>query len=165
MWLLLLYVAVAGAIGGVVNALVTEKGFFLPSKERVDDAITIYRPGWIGNVVIGALAATISWGLYGPLAAYFIAGTVEALKTNTAPDKIGLTLSSLVGAALIGVGGARWLTNEVDKSLLKAAASKAASAPSSPSASQQIALASPTQALNIAKNLKRGTDDEGSLKP
>lgn len=152
MWLLLLYIASAGGIGGVVNALVTDKGFYLPSKEQVDD-LTIYRPGWIGNVIIGAISATISWGLYGPVAALFIAGTAEAMKTNTAPDKIGLTLSSLVGAALIGVGGARWLTNEVDKTLLKAAASKAAGAQSSPSASQQMALASPIQALNIAKNM------------
>jgi hypothetical protein len=153
MWLLLLYVTLAGAVGGVVNALVTDKGFLLPSKEQVD-ALTIYRPGWIGNVIIGAIAAAISWGLYGPLAAYYIAGTAEALKRNTSPEQIGLALSSLVGAVLIGVGGARWLTNEVDKSLLKAAASKAASAQSTPSASQQIALASPIQAFNIAKSMK-----------
>jgi hypothetical protein len=153
MWLLLFYVAIAGAVGGVVNALVTDKGFLLPSKEHVD-AITIYRPGWIGNVVIGAIAAAVSWGLYGPLAGYTIAGAAEALKTNTPADQIGLALSSLVGAVLIGVGGARWLTNEVDKNLLKAAASKAAGAQSTPSASLQIALASPIQALTIAKNMK-----------
>jgi hypothetical protein len=149
MWLMLLYVALAGAAGGVVNALVTDKGFLRPSKEQVD-MIIIYRPGWIGNVVIGAIAAAISWGLYGPLAAYYIAGTA----TNTGPENIGLALSSLVGAVLIGIGGARWLTNEVDKSLLKAAATKAASAQATPSASQQIALASPIQAFNIAKGMK-----------
>ena len=153
MWLLLLYVALAGAVGGVVNALVTDKGFRLPRTEQVD-AITIYCPGWIGNVITGAIAAAISWGLYGPLAAYYIAGTAEALKAHAAPDQIGLTLSSLVGAVLIGVGGARWLTNEVDKTLLKAAASKAASAQSTPSAAQQIALASPMQAFNIAKAMR-----------
>jgi hypothetical protein len=151
-WILLLYIAIAGALGGVVNALITDKGFYLPSKEQVD-SITIYKPGWIGNVIIGALAAAISWGLYGPLAAYFIAGTKEAMTTNATPDKIGLTLSSLVGAALLGVGGARWLTSEVDKNLLKAAASKAASAPPSSAASQQMALATPTQALDIAKGM------------
>jgi hypothetical protein len=152
MWLLLLYIAIAGAVGGVVNALITDKGFYLPSREQVD-AITIYKPGWLGNVIIGAIAASISWGLYGPLAAYFIAGTQEAMKTNTTPDKLGLTLASLVGAALLGVGGARWLTSEVDKTLLKAAASKAASAPPNPAASQQMALATPTQALEIAKKM------------
>lgn len=154
MWLLLLYIAIAGALGGVVNALITDKGFYLPSKEQVD-AITIYKPGWIGNVLIGAIAAAISWGLYGPLAAYFIAGTSEAMKTNTTPDKVGLTLSSLVGAALLGIGGARWLTSEVDKNLLKAAASTAANSVADSAASQQMALATPTQALKIARKMKR----------
>lgn len=147
MWILLLYIVLAGAVGGVVNALLHDQGFRLPSKAQVD-GLTIYRPGWIGNVVIGSIAAAISWGLYGPLAAYSIAGTGP-----TAPTSAGLTLSSLVGAVLIGVGGARWLTSEVDKNLLKAAASKAASGPATPKAGQQIALASPIQAFEIAKNL------------
>ena len=76
--MLLLYVTLAGAVGGVVNALITDKGFLLPSREQAD-AITIYRPGWIGNVVIGAIAAGISWGLYGPMAGYYIADTAEAM--------------------------------------------------------------------------------------
>src|SRR5215204_6379991 len=152
MWLLLTYVGIAGALGGLVNALITDKGFYLPAKEQVD-AITIYKPGWIGNVLIGAIAAAISWGLHGPLASYFIAGTQEAMTTNTTPEKIGLTLSSLVGAALIGVGGARWLTSEVDKTLLKAAASKAASKSPDSTASQQIGLATPKEALDIAKSM------------
>jgi hypothetical protein len=154
MWLLLVYIAVAGAIGGLVNALITDKGFIMPSKEEMDGVTICWRPGWIGNVIIGAISATISWGLYGPLAAFVIAGTTEALQANTSPDKIGLTLSSLVGAALVGTGGARWLTNEVDKSLLKATASKAANAQPNPIASQQIAIASPHLAFTIAKGLK-----------
>jgi len=55
-----------------------------------------------------------------------------------------------VGAILIGVGGARWLTSEVDKNLLRAAA---AGAQSSAAVSQQIALAAPAQALNVAKSM------------
>lgn len=150
MWWLLLYVASAGAVGGVVNALITDNGLSLPSKEEVD-GVKIYRPGWIGNVVIGSIAAAVSWGLYGPFAAYNIAGAVDALKT----DNVGLTLSSLVGAVLVGVGGARWLTNEVDKSLLKAAASTAAGAEATKDAAREIALASPIDALNIAKRMSR----------
>jgi len=34
-------------------------------------------------------------------------------------------LASLVGAILTGVGGARWLTSELDKNLLRAAAAAA----------------------------------------
>src|ERR1017187_10380886 len=154
MWILLIYVAIAGAVGGIVNSLVADKGFSLPSKEEVE-GVTIFRLGWIGNVVVGAVAAAISWGLYGPLAAFTIAGMPEALKSNPTPDKIGLTLASLVGAALVGMGGARWLTNEVDKTILKAAASQAAGANASPTDAARIALSSPAQALMIAKNMQR----------
>ncbi len=154
MWLLLLYVAIAGGIGGVLNALMTDKGFRLPSMVVVD-ANTILQPGWIGNVVIGAIAAVISWGLYGPLASYTIAGTTQAITSAAnSPEKIGLALSSLVGAVLVGVAGARWLTNEVDKNLLRAAASKAADAPGSPTVARQIALAPPREALKLAQSMK-----------
>ena len=71
------------------------------------------------------------------------------------PERVGLSLASLVGAVLIGVAGARWLTSEVDKNLLKAAAAQAAESQPSAGASQQIAMASPAQALNIAKNMPR----------
>lgn len=152
-WLLLFYVVFSGAVGGLVNALMTDNGFLLPRKEQVDTGASIFRPGYLGNLLIGAAAAVISWGLYGPLATYLIAGTTEALSTNSSPDKIGLSLSSLVGAVLVGIGGARWLTNEVDKNLLRAAASQAASAQPTQKASQQIAMASPAEALHIAKSL------------
>lgn len=153
LWLLLLYVSLAGMLGGIVNALMTDNGFFLPKKEDTDGR-TIYRPGFVANILIGAVAAVVSWGLYGPLAAYFIAGTQEAMRTNVSPDKIGVTLSSLVGAVLIGVGGARWLTNEVDKTLLKAAASKAAGAAATPDAATLIAMSSPADAYRIAKGMR-----------
>lgn len=150
MWLLLLYVALAGGIGGVVNALINDKGFRLPGKVPVDGG-TIFQPGWSGNVVLGALAAVISWGLYGPLATHVIAGTVEASKNPANSDGVVLVLSSLVGAALVGVAGARWFTNEVDKNLLRAAASKAAGGAGSPDAARRIALAQPLEALQIAQ--------------
>jgi hypothetical protein len=60
-----------------------------------------------------------------------------------------------VGAILVGVTGARWLTNEVDKKLLKAAASQAAGSTPSPAASRQTAMASPASALHIAKSMRQ----------
>lgn len=155
MWLMLLYIFLAGAVGGIVNALMTDNGFILPKSEDVDGKTTVLRPGYIGNIVIGAIGAVISWGLYGPLSSVLIAGTPEALKANVSPEKVGLSLASLVGAVMIGVAGARWLTSEVDKNLLKAAASQAAGSQPSVDASQQIAMASPAQALNIAKSMSR----------
>ncbi len=154
-WFMMFLVAFAGAIGGVVNALMTENGFLLPRSEEATQSTTILRPGYLGNVLIGSVAAVISWGLYGPVSAYFIAGTAEALKGNSSPEKVGLSLASLVGAALIGVGGARWLSGEVDKNLLRAAAAQAASKKASSEASQQIALAPPAQALKLARDMDK----------
>jgi hypothetical protein len=155
MWLMLFYVAIAGAVGGVVNALMTDNGFILPKREEVEGKTTILRPGYLGNILIGAVGAVVSWGLYGPLSSALVAGTEEALKANANPDQIGLSLASLVGAVLVGVAGARWLTNEVDKSLLRAAAAQAAGANPSVSDSQKIAMAPPAQALQIARNMSR----------
>jgi hypothetical protein len=84
--------------------------------------------------------------------ASLIAGTDEALNQNPA-GAFGLALS-LVGAVLVGIGGVRWLTNEVDKDLLQAAASQAAAGKASPEASHKIALATPAQALLIARSLR-----------
>ena len=105
----------------------------------------IFRPGFFGNIFIGAIAAGISWGLYGPFAASVVFGDTSG---NTATA--ALTLSSLVGAVLIGVGGARWLTNEVDKTVLRAAATNAAGKTANPAVAQQIALAPPSEALRLA---------------
>jgi hypothetical protein len=76
------------------------------------------------------------------------------MATNSSPEKVGLSLASLVGAILVGVGGARWLSSEVDKNLLRLTAAEAASKQSSAQASQQIALATPAQALEVARNMK-----------
>jgi hypothetical protein len=154
MWIMLLLVAVGGALGGVVNALTTDNGFLLPRKEPASDGTMIWRPGYLGNTLIGAVAAIVSWSLYGPLSAYFIAGTKEAIAANSSPEKVGLSLASLAGTVLVGVGGARWLSSEVDKNLLRAAAAQAASKQSSIEVAQQISLASPAQALNLARNMK-----------
>jgi hypothetical protein len=153
-WALLLVVCMAGGLGGVVNALLTENGFVLPRAIQVENGVAVVRPGFLGNILIGAIAAGISWGLYGPLGGYWVVGTEAALRQNR-PEALALSLSSLAGAVLVGIGGARWLTNEVDKSLLRAAAAKAASAPPSAAASQRISLASPAQALEIAREMHR----------
>ena len=69
------------------------------------------------------------------------------------PVTESLTLSALVGAIVVGIGGARWITNEIDKKVLKVAASKAAAAPAAPEASKQIMSASSAEALTIAQKL------------
>jgi small-conductance mechanosensitive channel len=145
LWKYMAIIFVFGAIGGVVNALLSDNGFILPRKEEQNNT-RIIRPGFLVNIFIGGIAALVSWGLYGPFAQVFIiGGTIDPKVGST-----GLSLSSVIGALLVGVGGARWLTNEVDKRLLRAAASKAASGQPSDQKAIRISAASPAEALNIA---------------
>jgi hypothetical protein len=145
LFVLLGIVFIAGAVGGLVNALLSENVFWGWKKENVENR-TIWRPGIAGNALISGIASCISWGLYGPFAAFYIIGG-----TNPDPSQaVGLTLSSLVGAVLVGVSGARWLTNEVDKNFLKQAASSAAATKASETKAAKIATATPFQAMKIA---------------
>ncbi len=61
-------------------------------------------------MMVGAVAALVMAALYSPL------GSVPI---GTLPSATGhpLTLGSLAGALLAGIGGARLLTNEVDRRL------------------------------------------------
>lgn len=150
---ILTIICLAGAVGGLVNALLSENGFILPKQVPVNgsNGTAIWRPGYLGNILIGAVAAVVSWGLYGPFSSAYLFGS--SLTPNTEPKQFGLTLSAFVGAVLVGIGGAKWLSDEVDKRLLKAAASQAAKKEGSSDASRDISLSSPAGALNIAKNM------------
>jgi hypothetical protein len=89
--------------------------------------------------------------MYSPFADYVIFG--NAPTGGPSPSSPNLKVAALVGAVLVGVAGARWLSNEVDKKLLKAAASEAAGAKADDDKAKKILTASPAQALNIAKSL------------
>jgi uncharacterized membrane protein (DUF2068 family) len=62
-----------------------------------------------------------------------------------------LTLSAFGAAILVGVAGARWLTSEVDKSLLRAAGVEVAKQTSSESLVAAMASATPAAALNAVR--------------
>lgn len=138
----------SGAVGGIVNALVSDNGFVKPSEECTGE-VTIIRPGFAGNILLGSVAAFISWGLYGAFSDAVLFGTATGLGT----EEISVSISSIAGALLIGIGGARWLTNEVDKKLLRTAAAAAAASKANFEDSQRIAVATPAQAFNIAKKM------------
>jgi hypothetical protein len=140
---------IAGALGGVINALLSDNGFILPKPEAVG-ATRIIRPGFLGNVFISGAAASIFWGLYGKYAANDIIASLDATVVGTS-QAIELTPSELAGAVLVGVAGARWLTNEVDKRLLRAAASEAAASEPNPEVAKQLMTATPAKALKIAQ--------------
>jgi hypothetical protein len=106
-WICAALVSFAGALGGVANALVTDNGFILPRRES-----RIWCPGVLSNILLGAFSAFASWSFYG-------SGASIDLATVDERTEISLRFSALAGAFMVGVAGARWLTNEVDKRLLK----------------------------------------------
>jgi hypothetical protein len=126
-------IAGAGAVGGIVNALLSDNGFPLP---KLQDGIL--RPGIIGNLLLGAFAAVITWGLYGPLKDAVVMGLQP-------PGQVAatLTVTTLVGAALAGAGGARVITNEIDKRFLRKAGVDAASKQPDQTMATMMATASP----------------------
>ena len=96
---LILLIAFIGAFGGFANCAV--KGEFeLP---HIDDGTKVWKPGWISNIVVGAIAATVVWGLYGPLASFDI--------LNEAPPGVSYTISHLASSLLVGFGGGRICLN------------------------------------------------------
>ncbi len=144
--ILVLIVLAAGAVGGAVNAVLTDNGFVLPRKESLDKGF-VYRPGFLGNMLVGAVASLLSWVLYGPLAGFELGGPA------TQPHAFSMRLSTLGGALLVGVAGARWLSAEVDKTMLKAAATMASRKASDPASSERMAAASPSAALYMARQM------------
>ncbi len=59
-WVCASLIAIAGSSGGVVNALLTDNGFVMPTRRS-----HVLCPGFISNVLVGAFAAFSSWAFYG----------------------------------------------------------------------------------------------------
>ena len=155
---LLAVVAVFGAIGGVVAALTSDdKGFVLPAKVR-DSQTTIIRPGFLGLVVVGAVAAAVSFALYGPLTGATAIGGPDPQSGSEPTDQYGLTLASLAGAVLVGAGGSKWLASQVDKQVLQEAAIVAASKNPDGAAATRMASGSPFDILGEAQRMETAKD-------
>lgn len=161
-WMALLLVIIAGTIGGAVNALMSDNGFVLPQYDS-QDGVRILRPGYVGNMVIGAVSAAVSWGLYGPASGQAIIVDHLTPSMPPGPPQTALTIAGLLGAVLVGVAGARWLSSEVDKSLLRAAASQAALATKNEALAAQVAIASPSEALRAASKAKSESPSSSRL--
>jgi hypothetical protein len=146
-----LVVAAAGGAGGIVSAFLSEdRGFALPTTVPVDGT-TVLRPGFLGHIVVGALASFISWGLYGPFTDQVLLGSNP--DGSPPADTFGITAAAVAAAAGVGVGGAKFLSNYVDKKLLRATASVAAGKTADPVAAGQLTHVPPTQALDIAHQM------------
>jgi len=150
-WQVALVVAMAGMLGGIVAALLSEdKGLLLPSKVK-GVVGTTYRPGFVGLMVVGAVAAVVSWGLYGPLANNTLFGGPRTGESSR--HDFGITVAAFVGAIGVGIGGAKWLSSYVDKTILHQAAGAAASGKADANVANQIRAAQPTEALRLARTL------------
>ncbi len=146
-----LVIGAAGAAGGIVSAFLSEdRGFALPTTVPVDGT-TVLRPGFLGHVVVGAIASFISWGLYGPLTDQVLFGTNP---DGTPPaDSYGISAAAVAAATGVGIGGAKFLSNYVDKKLLQATASVAAGKTADPVAACHLTHAQPMHALDIARRM------------
>jgi hypothetical protein len=140
-WICATLVSVSGAAGGVVNALLTDNGFILPTRVK-----EIWCPGFISNVVVGTFSAFASWSFYGSGAGLDISGAGQR-------TQISLTFSALAGAFMVGVAGARWITNEVDKRLLSESVKVAAKKEMSHVDCNSLVNAPPKQILETLINV------------
>ncbi|PZV12676.1 MAG: hypothetical protein DCF22_11970 [Leptolyngbya sp.] len=104
-WDCLFKIMFAGAFGGLVNTLLKGEGLSMPNWR-----VGVFCPGFLGDIIIGGAAASVSWGLYG-------AGSGIDLAAESERQIVSLTISALSGAFLIGIGGARWLSAEVNKQI------------------------------------------------
>jgi hypothetical protein len=96
-----------GALGGLINCAISGE-FHLP---HTDKEAKIWRPGWVGNVLVGGVAAVVVWGIYGPLASFDLLGG-----QNLDPH---LTLAQLFSSLVVGLGGGRILSLEAQKLILR----------------------------------------------
>ncbi len=104
-WVCALLIGSAGAAGGFVSAFIKGDGIVFPKRVR-----GVWCPGTISTVITGAFAAFASWAFYGSGA------TIDIAKPTDLPH---LQMSALAGAFLVGIVGAKWLTTESEKGLLK----------------------------------------------
>lgn len=105
-WAIFGVIAAAGAFGGLINVMLGNPGTFKFPKSNHG----VVQLGVVGNVVIGAFAAVTTWGLYGRLKDAVVLGTNPG-----AGLPANLTVTALIGAALAGPGGAKVISNEIDK--------------------------------------------------
>ncbi len=140
-WLLLVLVALFGAVGGFIGSFVNGN----PAAAFGNWPIVFI------NTLIGAVAAAVSWLLYSSASQAQIGGT----------SGIGMTASTLGGAILVGMVGSAFLTKAVGQNLFQKAAINAAFAHSSSDLAASMMTEGPSRALESAKSERQ----KGALLP
>jgi hypothetical protein len=136
----LIAVAVCGGVGGFANVFIGDSGLHLPTMEQ-----GIFRPGYIGVVFVGIVAAVGAW----------LATQTSALTGNMTPSPpVTLRLSELSTAMIVGFGGARWFKSEGETTIFRRTAAVAASRTANKEAAAAIAVGTPTEALSAALRME-----------
>ena len=100
-WHIFGIVGVMGAIGGITNCAIAGE-FAWPKSDA-----GIWRPGWVGNVLIGIIAALVVFAANGPLA------SIDIFKPQT--SDLHLSVSQLFSSIVVGLGGGNILTQAAQK--------------------------------------------------
>jgi len=133
-----------GGIGGALNAVLSDHARLLPSIVTLTPGGTrVVRIGIVGNILTGMIVTLcLFW-------------TIQAAgSTLNANGSLGLVLLGL-SDLFISFVSARWVTNEVDKLVLRKAVFKAASAPAAhPDTVDQMELAPPYTLYTLAERLQ-----------
>ena len=121
-----------GALGGLVKPFSGQAVFLMPQFSN-----GVWVPGFLGALVVGAIAGGLYWLLYGP--------DLQATPPRT-QQQIGIAVAS---AFLVGLSGAGWITSESNAYLSKATAKEVAR--DNPELVKKIDKANPVEALTAAK--------------
>jgi hypothetical protein len=68
----------------------------------------VFRPGWIGIILVGAVSAIVVWGAYGG------PGSTVAIFANS-NDPLDLRTGQVIISIVIGIGGGKILTSLADQ--------------------------------------------------
>ena len=136
----LIAVAACGALGGFANVFIGDSGLHLPTIDQ-----GIFRPGYIGVVCVGLIAAIGAW----------LATQSSVLTGNLVPSPpVTLRLSELSTAIVVGFGGARWFKSETETTIFRKTAAVAAGKSADNEAAATIAAGTPIEALTAANRMR-----------
>ncbi len=131
-------VVLMGSLGSLGSSFLGDSGWHLPMNEE-----GIVRPGYLGNMLVGALGALASWGMQ--KSAVLVGGPASALTFSTA---------DMAHAIVIGFAGASWFKSHIEGVILQRTAAVAAGKAGDPVAARQIATCTPMEALRVANRMK-----------
>ena len=125
-----------GSFGSLASSFAGDSGWHFPTVEQ-----GIFRPGFIGNMFVGGLAALASWGMS------------QSINFNGPHALLTLTASAMANALVVGFGGASWFKSQVEQAILRKTAVVAAGKKADVAASCVIATATPIEALRAATRM------------